>query len=91
MLTKQKHIFNRKLIIFQAHKSIPIIARKLKMTPAGVHMTITGDRTCEKTQKKICRVLRVKKEIFWPEFYGGNGNDPVSHDAKIIHQAGAVN
>ena len=70
MLTKRQHIINRKIIMLQAGKNIPAIARKLKMSPPAIHMTINGERTNEKTQKAICKILKVSPEIFWPEFYG---------------------
>jgi hypothetical protein len=90
MVTTKEHIFKRKLIIFQCRKSIPKIARRLKVKPSGIHMTITGKRTCEETQLAICKILKISKEEFWPEFFP-NGGDPVSHGAKITDQAGAVN
>lgn len=90
MLTTKEHIINRKIIILKSRKPQKKIVARLGMTRQAFYMTITGARTCEKTQKAICKIFKVSKEEFWPEFYP-NGDDPISHDARINDQAGAVN
>lgn len=74
--------------MIQAGKNIPAIARRLKMSRPAIHMTINGERTNAKTQKAICKILKVAPEIFWPEFYG---NGTSSHDATLPEGITAVN
>jgi hypothetical protein len=90
MLTKREHIINRKIILLKSRRSQKKIVEKLGLSRQYFFMLITGARSCAKTQKKICRIIRVKKEIFWPEFFP-NGNDPVSHADTIDGGATPVN
>jgi hypothetical protein len=104
MLTQKEHFLNRKHIIEKAYGSQLACAHKLGISYVGLYKSLKCKTQSRLMHEHICRSLidlgmsDVTLESFWPEFYGsesgndnGNGGKTVSHDAKIIDQAGAVN
>lgn len=74
MLTSKRHIINRKVIIMQSGMTQLEVARKIGFTFVGFYKAIQGINKNPQTHQRICDVLGVSKEEFWPEFYGETEN-----------------
>jgi transcriptional regulator with XRE-family HTH domain len=73
MVTGNKNIINRKIILLEKGFTVTSIAKKLGCSRQGVNKYITGNikrlDQCSMLDS-ISDALGVSKEGFWPEFYG---------------------
>ena len=87
MLTTKQNIINRKIIMLSSGMKQCEIADKLHVVRQTLNNYIIGSRQNKETQKAICNLLNVAPEEFFPEFF----DNPVSHDATVNDEVGAVN
>ena len=88
MINENQNIINRKVILVQNGYSAARLAREIEVTPQAISQAIRGITHSLRIHKAICHKMGVPLAKFWPELYGDN---PVSHDATVNEQTGAVN
>ena len=76
-LTTKDAEINRKIFIIQARTYQVKLARKLKVTRQALNNELRGVYRSEKIRLGICKIIKVPKEIFWPEFYGSTQSNVV--------------
>lgn len=89
MVNENKHIINRKLIIFQHPiKNQRRLAKALNCTAQAINHAINGG-TSYRINRAIADYLDVPMVEFWPELYGYTSH--TSHDATVTDQQVGVN
>jgi len=84
------YVIQRKVVMIQKGYNLPRLAKTVGHTKQAVSLSIQGKSTSLRIHKQIAEVLGVSLVEYWPELYDYHPN-PVSHDANLNDQAGAVN
>lgn len=69
MSTKTEPEINRLVILAQKQMTMRRIAHTIGVTPAAITFTMRGENRSRKMHERICDILGVSLEEFWPEFY----------------------
>lgn len=74
MLSDKENIINRKILIMKSGRTQRRVAEIVGVSRITLYRYLCCMDKDPNTQKKIARAVNVRKEIFWPEFYGNGRN-----------------